>query len=82
MMIHRFSARLDFLVPILLKTVPPRIRVKTLVAIGFIYCLSILLALFEKKVVPPLQANSIKRLRVVRHHFLTFYQRRFRFLSS
>ena len=27
--------------------------------------------------VPPLQANSIKRLHAVWHHFLTFYQRRF-----
>ena len=73
MMICRFSARLNFLVPILSKIVPIKIRVKTLVTIGFIYYLSILLALFKKKVVPPLQANSIKQLRVVWHHFLTFY---------
>ena len=58
-MIRHFSARLNFLVPILSKIVPLRIRVKTLIAIDFIFYLSILLALFEKKVVPPLQANSI-----------------------
>ena len=57
MMICRFSARLNFLVPL-------KIRVKTLVTIGFIYYLSILLALFEKKVVPPLQANNIKRFHI------------------
>ncbi len=57
--IHHFSARLDFLVPILSKTVPLRIRVKTLIAIDCILYFSILLALFKKKVVPPLQANNI-----------------------
>lgn len=65
MIICHFSARLNFLVPILSKIVPLKIRVKTLIVIGFIFYLSILLALFKKKVVPPLQANSIKRLRVV-----------------
>ena len=64
MMICRFSARLNFLVPILSKIVPIKIRVKTLVTIGFIYYLSILLALFKKKVVPPLQANSINRFHI------------------
>ena len=58
-MICPFSARLDFLVSILSKIVPLGIRVKTLITIDFIYCLSILLALFKKKVVPPLQANSM-----------------------
>ena len=57
--ISLFSARLDFLVPILSKIVPLKIYVETLITIDFIYCLSILLALFKKKVVPPLQANSI-----------------------
>lgn len=37
------------------------IRVKTFITIGFILYSSILLALFKKKVVPPLQANNIKR---------------------
>lgn len=59
MMICRFSAILNFLVPILSKIVPLEIRFKTLIIIDFIYYLSISLALFEKKVVPPLQANSI-----------------------
>lgn len=35
------------------KEVPHRIRVKTLITSGFIFYSSILLALFEKKVVPP-----------------------------
>ena len=79
MMICHFSARLNFLVPILSKVVPLKIRVETLITIGFIYCLSILLALFKKKVVPPLQANSINRL----HVFGTIFEKvrliRFRF---
>ena len=54
-----FSARLNFLVPILSKIVPLGIRVKTPIVIGFILHSSILLALFKKKVAPPLQANSI-----------------------
>ena len=41
------------------KEVPHRIRVKTLITSGFIFYSSILLALFKKKVVPPLQANHI-----------------------
>ena len=53
-MIRLFSARLNFLVPILSKIVPLRIRVETLITVSFILYLSILLALFEKKVVPPL----------------------------
>lgn len=59
MMIYHFSAKLNILVPILSNLVPLRIHVKTLTTIGFIFYLSILLALFEKKVVPPLQANNI-----------------------
>ena len=54
-----FSARLNILVPILSEIVPLKIRVKTPIVIGFILHSSILLALFKKKVVPPLQANSI-----------------------
>lgn len=61
MMICHFSARLNFLVPILSKVVPLKIRVETLITASFILYLSILLALFKKKVVPPLQANNIKR---------------------
>ena len=74
MMICLFSARLDFLVPILSKIVPLRIRVKTLITIGFIYCLSILLALFKKKVVPPLQANNINRFQVFGTIFEYFFK--------
>ena len=62
--IRLFSARLNFLVPILSKIVPLRIRVKTLIVIGFILHSSILLTLFKKKVVPPLQANNIKRFHI------------------
>ena len=59
LMICLFSAKLNFLVPILSKIVPLEIRVKTLITVSFILYLSILLALFKKKVVPPLQANKI-----------------------
>ena len=78
-MLCLFSARLDFLVPILSKITPLRIRVKTPITVNLILYLSILLALFKKKVVPPLQANNINQLDAIRHHFLTFYRRIFQF---
>ena len=52
MMICRFSARLNFLVPNLSKIVPLKIRVETPITVSLILYLSILLALFKKKVVP------------------------------
>ena len=69
------------------KVVPRKIRVKTLVIIGFIYYLFLLAAPLKKKVVPSLKANNINRLRALWHHFLTFCRRSFqqtsfRFLSS
>ena len=74
MMICRFSARLNFLVPILSKIVPLEIRVKTLVISGFIFYLSILLALFKKKVVPPFQANNNKRFHIFGTIFEYFFK--------
>ena len=69
------------------KVVPSRIRVKTLVIMGFIYYLFLLVAPLKKKVVLSLKANNTNRLHALWHHFLTFCRRsfqqtRFRFLSS
>ena len=77
MMICHFSARLDFLVPILSKIVPLGIRVKTLITVSFILYLPILLALFKRKVVPPLQANNINRFHVFGTIFECFIEKTF-----
>ena len=75
--IRLFSAKLNILVPILSKTVPLRIRVKTLITVSFILYLSILLALFKKKVVPPLQANNTNRFHVFGTIFECFFKKVF-----
>ena len=63
--------------PNLSKIVPLKIRVKTPITVSFILYLSILLALFKKKVVPPLQANNINRFHVFGTIFERFIEKTF-----